>query len=177
MKRFTPSRLMKFSGGGMLVAITMAMHGFGMLTVVRITNGLKHCFEPNPSLKSGLFTIILASWMIMLVHLTEVAVWAVFFLWKGAFPNHSVAYYFSLNEYTTVGSNLGLPLRWRLLEGMIATAGLLTFFAWSTGVLLTLVQEFQDQQMQLFKQRHEERRNKTATLPSQRAASRGPEQS
>jgi len=39
-----------------------------------------------------------------------------------------------------------------LLEGMIATAGLLGF-AWSTGVLLTLAQEFQDQQMQWLKAR------------------------
>ena len=33
-------------------------------------------------------------------------------------------FYFALNEYTTVGSKFGLPREWRLLEGMIATAGL-----------------------------------------------------
>jgi voltage-gated potassium channel len=140
--------------GGTLVAITMAMHGSGMLLILRLTGALKQRFEPHPSFKSGLATLIVASWLIMLVHLTEVVVWAGFFLWKGAFPSHSLAYYFSLNEYTTVGSNFNLPLRWRLLEGMIATAGLLTF-AWSTGILLTLAQEFQDQQMQLLKRRRE----------------------
>ena len=88
----------------------------------------------------------------MLLHLTEVIVWALFFNWKGAFPNRSIAYYFSLNEFTTVGSNYNLPLRWRLLEGMLATAGLLTF-AWSTGVLFTLAQEFQEQHLQNRKQR------------------------
>jgi hypothetical protein len=36
---------------------------------------------------------------------------------------------------------------------MIATAGLLAF-AWSTGVLITLAQKFQDQQMELLKVRH-----------------------
>jgi hypothetical protein len=150
--------------GGLLVAITMAMHGLGMLTILRVSEGLKQRFEPKPSFGSGLFLLILASWMIMLVHLTEVAVWASFFLWKGAFPNHSLAYYFSLNEYTTVGSNFSLPLRWRLLEGMIATAGLLTF-AWSTGVLLTLAQEFQEQQMRLLKQKRERRRGQQAPAP------------
>ena len=60
----------------------------------------------------------------------------------------------SVFEYTTVGSNFNLPLHWRLLEGMIATAGLLTF-AWSTGILMTLAQEFQDQRMQWFQRRHE----------------------
>ncbi len=138
--------------GGTLIAITMALHGLGMLTILRITEGLKQRFEPNPTFVSGLFTLILASWMIMVAHLAEVIVWSGFFLWKGAFVNHSIAYYFSLNEYTTVGSDYNLPQRWRLLEGMIATAGLLTF-AWSTGVLLTLAQDFQDQQMRRLKEK------------------------
>jgi hypothetical protein len=36
---------------------------------------------------------------------------------------------------------------------MLATAGLLAF-AWSTGRLMTLAQEFQDRHLQLFKQQH-----------------------
>ncbi len=150
--------------GGMLVAVTMALHGLGMLTILRITEALKQRFEPNPGFASGLVTLILASWMIMVVHLTEVVVWAVFFLWKGAFPTHSLAYYFSLNEYTTVGSNFNLPQRWRLLEGMIATAGLLTF-AWSTGILLTLAQEFQDQQMRRLKDKRAKRAGQPSPAP------------
>jgi hypothetical protein len=55
-------------------------------------------------------------------------------------------------DYTTLGCDFNLLIRWRLLEGMIAVAGLLTF-AWSTGILLTLAQDFQDQELQLFKQR------------------------
>ncbi|MCX6926074.1 MAG: hypothetical protein NT154_23130 [Verrucomicrobia bacterium] len=147
--------------GGTLMAVTMAMHGLGMLTILRVNGALKHRFEPKPSFLSGLFILILASWMILLAHLTEVIVWAAFFLWKGAFANHSIAYYFALNEYTTVGSNYNLPRPWRLLEGLIATTGLLTF-AWSTGVLLTLAQDFQDQQMQILKQKREKRHLKQA---------------
>lgn len=141
--------------GGLLVAITMTMHGFGMMAVLRVNYSIKRWLEKKTGILAGLTPIILASWMIMLVHLIEVGVWAGFFLWKGAFANRSLAYYFSLNEYTTVGSNFNLPLHWRLLEGMIATAGLLTF-AWSTGILITLAQEFQDQRIRLFKQRHEQ---------------------
>jgi hypothetical protein len=150
--------------GGTLMAVTMAMHGLGMLTILRANGALKHRFEPKPSFASGLLILVLASWMILLVHLTEVIVWAAFFLWKGAFPNHSLSYYFSLNEYTTVGSNYNLPQHWRLLEGLIATTGLLTF-AWSTGVLLTLAQDFQDQQMLLLKQKREKRLLKQAPAP------------
>jgi voltage-gated potassium channel len=147
--------LEQIAWGGMLIAVTMAMHGLGMLTILRINTALKQRFKPNPTFTSGLSSLILASWMIMLVHLVEVMVWTGFFVWKGAFPTHSIAYYFSLNEYTTVGSDFNLPQRWRLLEGLIATAGLLTF-AWSTGVLLTLAQDFQDQQMRRLKRRREQ---------------------
>ena len=77
-----------------------------------------------------------------------------FFQWKHCFPNFSTAVYFSFLEYTTVGSEFNLPLKWRLLEGMIATAGLLAF-AWSTGVLLTLATAFQEQQLRLLNERRE----------------------
>jgi hypothetical protein len=153
--------------GGILVAITMAMHGLGMLAVLRVNTRLKWRFAQSRSFVAGIGILILASWMILLVHLVEVVVWAGFFYWKGAFGNASTSYYFSLNQYTTVGSSLGLPLHWRLLEGMIAAAGLLTF-AWSTGVLLVLAQEFQDQQMASFKQR------RTKTTMADRQASEKP---
>jgi hypothetical protein len=55
-------------------------------------------------------------------------------------------------KYTTLTSEYNLPQRWRLLGGIIGTAGLLTF-AWSTAVLMTLAGEFQNQQMDRIRQR------------------------
>jgi hypothetical protein len=138
--------------GGVLVAITMTIHGFGMPVILRFQDAWHGSFERHPSFARGIAGLILASWAILLVHLLEVVVWAAFFVWKGALPTKSLAYYFSLNEYTTVGSAYSLPSRWHLLEGMIAMAGLLTF-AWSTGILFTLAQDFQEQQVQLRKLR------------------------
>jgi len=40
--------------GGLLIAITMAMHGFGMLTVVRANGALKERVERTPSFSRGL---------------------------------------------------------------------------------------------------------------------------
>jgi len=142
--------------GGFLMAVTMAIHGFGMLLVLRVNHSFKHQLESGNNMFTGLAPVILASCMILLVHLIEVLVWSSFFVWKNAFANGSVSFYFSLNEYTTVGSHFNLPLRWRLLGGMISSAGLLAF-AWSTGVLIALAREFQDQQMDLFKKRHQKK--------------------
>ena len=146
-------RLEEILWGGLLMAVTMALHGSGMLLVLRANHAVKRWFESKKGFVAGLSPVIFATCMIMIVHLTEVAVWAGFFIWKGVFPNRSMSFYFSLNEYTTVGSSISLPLKWRLLEGLIATAGLLTF-AWSTGVLFTLAQAFQNEQMELFKERY-----------------------
>ena len=49
--------------------------------------------------------------------------------------------YHALVNYTTLNSGY-LPQRWHLLEGLLAIAGLLTL-AWSTGILYTLIQDFQ----------------------------------
>ena len=150
--------------GGLLIAITLTMHGFGMLLTVRASSALKERLEGPQSFVLGMGVIILASWMIIVVHLFEVGVWARFFHWKEAVASSnssvSLCYYFALMDYTTLGSNYNLKIEWRLLEGMIAIAGLLTF-AWSTGVLLTLAQEFQDRQLQFLKQRRDKRQLKS----------------
>jgi len=138
--------------GGLLMAITMATHGSGILMVLRVNHYIKMRLGTKTGLFVSLFPVILASCLILLIHLFEVLIWATFFVWKGVFYNQSLSFYFSLNEYTTVGSDVSLPLHWRLLEGLIAITGLLTF-AWSTGLLISLAQDFQDQQIALFKRR------------------------
>ena len=141
----------EISWGIGLVALTMGVHGFGMLWTLRFDSAFKARFGRRPSFVAGMSNIVLASWLLVFVHIVEVMMWAAFFQWQDCFPNFSTANYFALNEYTTVGSSLRLPEHLRLLEGMISIAGLLAF-AWSTGVLLTLAREFQAQQMQRYEQ-------------------------
>jgi hypothetical protein len=160
--------------GGLLTAVTLALHGMGMLYVVRMHGALKERFEKTPSFTTGMFVLIICAWTILLAHLLEVLAWAGFFLWKGAVntgsdvvpvANSSLCYYFALLDYTCLGSNYNLKQNWRLLEGGISMAGLLTF-AWSTGVLMTLAQDFQDTQMQLIKQKRAKHHPKPSPAPS-----------
>ena len=136
--------------GGLMIGLTMAVHGIGMLLILRFNRELHKRLEKRNGVIYRLMPIVLASCLIMFVHLFEVMLWAAVFLWRGAFENISLAYYFSLNDYTTVGSKFSLPIHLRLLEGMLATAGLLTF-AWSTGVLISLAREFQEQGMEVIR--------------------------
>ncbi|HET7003378.1 MAG TPA: hypothetical protein VFI33_18775, partial [Puia sp.] len=116
-------------------------HTFGMLLVLRMNEYLKSTIDKKTGFMAGLIPIMLASCLILLIHMIEVVIWAIFFYWKGAFANVSIAYYFALNEYTTVGSKFNLPIQLRLLEGIISCAGLLAF-ALSTGILFRLATTF-----------------------------------
>jgi hypothetical protein len=130
--------------GVVLIAVTMAIHAVAMPTTQLASGRLWVLRSSHESFRHDVLVLLAASWMIVVTHLLEVVVWAAFFYLRDAFPSASAAYYFSLLQYTTVGSDLTLPDRWRLLGGMIAMAGLLTF-AWSTTVLLALAQRVQDE--------------------------------
>jgi lysylphosphatidylglycerol synthetase-like protein (DUF2156 family) len=133
--------------GIVLIAITMTIHAFGMLVTVAAGDSLQRRHRARQGFFANTHVLIVTSWIIVFVHLTEVAVWAGFFVWRDAMPSMSAAYYYSLFQYVTVGSDATLPIHWRLLGGLIGMAGLLTF-AWSTTVLLTIAQRFQDTQRQ-----------------------------
>jgi multisubunit Na+/H+ antiporter MnhG subunit len=139
--------------GSLLVAITMAIHGTGMFGILRISDLLKERFAPMESFLSGLGLVILASLLIVVTNVVEVIVWASFFLLQGAQPNHSVAMYNALLNYTTLQAGY-LPQHWRLLEALLGMAGLLTV-AWSTSILYMLAQSFQDTQLRKRRRKRE----------------------
>jgi len=126
-----------------LIAVTMALHAAAMPATRSAAARLWTRWPPVRGPFGGVPVLVVASWMIVLAHLVEVIVWSAFLLWRGALGNAPDAFYFALCQYVTVGSDLSLPDRWRLVGGMISMAGLLTF-AWSTAVLLTLVQRLED---------------------------------
>jgi len=144
--------------GGLLLAMTIVIHGIGMLLTVRAADSIKETTKEARSRfpGMGLVVLIIAAWMIILVNLIEVAMWSGFFIWKHAQPSIFSAFYNAMLNYTTLQAGY-LPLRWRLLEGMLGMAGLMTF-AWSTSILFSLAQEYMDQALLLARQRREKRR-------------------
>jgi len=132
--------------GLVLIAVTMMIHAIAMPATLAACAAFGRRSPAGGSFFGGVRVLLLGSAMIATTHLLEVIVWGGFFYAGGAFPTASSAYYYALLQYTTVGSGLSLPDRWRLLGGMIAMAGLLTF-AWSTAVLLTLAGRFQAERL------------------------------
>jgi hypothetical protein len=72
-------------------------------------------------------------------HLTQIALWAVAFLLCGEISGFEKAFYFSAQNYTSLGyGDVLLSDRWRLLGPLEATNGLL-FFGLSTALLFAIV--------------------------------------
>jgi voltage-gated potassium channel Kch len=82
--------------------------------------------------------IRLAAWMVLL-HLIEITVWALFYVWKHAMPELQSALYFSAVTYTTTGyGDLVLPKEWQLVGAVEALTGIL-MCGWSTGFFFAVV--------------------------------------
>ena len=76
---------------------------------------------------------------LLLLHLAEAVVWALFYWLVGGLPDLESATYFSLTSYTTVGyGDVVLPEPWRLLGPLEAAVGVL-MLGWSTGVIVAVI--------------------------------------
>jgi hypothetical protein len=93
-------------------------------------------------------SIRLSGWLILL-HLFEITVWALFYLWRNAITDLQSALYFSAVTYTTTGyGDVVLPQEWRLHGGVEALTGIL-MCGWSTGFFFALVIRVYDAQTRL----------------------------
>ena len=82
--------------------------------------------------------ICLAAWMILL-HLVEIAAWALCYVRADAMPDLPSALYFSAVTYTTTGyGDLVLPADWRLVGAVEALTGIL-MCGLSTGVFFAVM--------------------------------------
>jgi hypothetical protein len=132
--------LEEVSWGVAVVALTMAIHGLGVVATLLVGEAMQRRVG-RTTVPSAIGKLVVVTWLLVTIHLFEVVVWALILRGIDAFPNLSMATYYTLMQYTTVGSDLPVPGRWRLLGGMIAIAGLLTF-ALSTSVLFAMAQQF-----------------------------------
>ena len=65
-------------------------------------------------------------WWLVLLHLAEISIWGLFYLWRGCLPNAESAFYFSRVTYTTLGyGDVVLVKPWRLLGPVEGLMGVL----------------------------------------------------
>jgi voltage-gated potassium channel Kch len=119
-----------------LLASNVVIHAYGVTSAIR---WLQRQVIASERLWpwSRLF-IRLAAWIILL-HISEVTVWAAVYTAIGAMPGLQEALYFSAVTYTTTGyGDLVLPQDFRLVGAVEALTGIL-MCGWSTGFFFAIV--------------------------------------
>jgi len=110
--------------GATLVAITVAVHAAGFSLV--LTHLLKVHAAPPTQAWPIVWLLVRVTWLLLLIHSIEIAVWAMFFVWKDCLPDAESAFYFSGVTYATLGyGDLVLPKDWRMLAPIEGLTGIL----------------------------------------------------
>ena len=122
-----------------LTAITVIIHGAGALASGRRVAGLLTGRKDRPGRLAAELLMAQLVGALLLLHIAEALVWALFYVLAGALPDVETAAYFSLTSYTTVGyGDVVLPEAWRLLGPIEAAVGVL-MLGWSTGILVVAI--------------------------------------
>ncbi len=118
---------------------TIVIHGFVVHTIVM---GLRRNLQRgllgariwvNMAFISGVTLLALAG------HLVEIVLWGYVLDASGAVANISAAIYSSAGSYTTSGSDIVLPPRWKLMGPFEAVTGML-MFGLSTAFIFAVIQ-------------------------------------
>jgi len=121
-----------------LVGVTVLVHAGGLAALLRAL------IKSHALLLTNFWPI---AWLLVrltvaliLIHLTEIAVWGLFYLGTGCLPDAESAFYFSGVTYTTLGyGDLVLPTPWRMLGPIEGLTGIL-MCGLSTGLFVAVLE-------------------------------------
>jgi hypothetical protein len=119
-----------------LMALCVTIHAGGVAAALR---RLRLVVETPRGFWGETWVFIRITAWIILLHLGEISVWGIVYVWRGAMPDLASGLYFSAVTYTTTGyGDLVLPESWRIVGGVEALTGIL-MCGWSTGFFFAIV--------------------------------------
>lgn len=140
--------------GAIILVLMVLLHGFGLHKILvrfkradlRLRRGRPHLGRAGVLFASSVFRMLS-------LHILEIFFWATALVALGLVPRPADAVYFCANAYTTLGyGTVDLDPLWRNISPIIAISGLFTL-AWTTGLMVSMVQNY----LQLIEKLEEER--------------------
>jgi hypothetical protein len=105
-----------------LVATTVMIHAAGL--GILLSHALQSRERPDTRFWPVTWLLIRVAWLLILIHLVEIAIWALFFWWEKCLPDAESSFYFSGVTYATLGyGDLLLPKEWRMFGPLEALTG------------------------------------------------------
>jgi hypothetical protein len=116
--------LLKLSIAWFLLALTVMIHAAGLAAVSRRLLG--STWMPDTRFWPVTWLLVRVAWQLIVLHLVEIVLWALFFWWQKCLPDMESSLYFSGVTYATVGyGDLVLPMEWRLFGPIEGLTGIL----------------------------------------------------
>ena len=111
---------------GLIVSVCLLLHVAGLLLMAEwLLQRREYLARKGARIRYAILMFLLFTG-IMLLHICETAMWAVFYYTRGLFQDLETSLYFSLTSYTTIGyGDVLLPQRWRLLGALEGISGVL----------------------------------------------------
>jgi hypothetical protein len=137
-----PNPIIETILGVIWLTLVILIHGIGIQKINRQFTDLwaRVTIETQHWKINIILAVVIAS--LTMLHLVETIFWALPIYALSMVPTWADAYFFVLENYTTLGAgNVKLPESWRLLGPIIAMSGVFTF-GWTTGVLVSTMSEF-----------------------------------
>jgi hypothetical protein len=120
-----------------LTALCVIVHAIGMTTLLRWVSGWVKRVDVRFWFTTWM--LVRAAGWIILLHLFEIAIWALFYARGHGMPDLHSAFYFSAVTYTTTGyGDLVLPYEWQWVGGIEALTGIL-MCGWSAAFFFVVV--------------------------------------
>jgi len=112
-----------FLSACVLAFLTVATHATGIGVLLRRLMRSDSLPTILPLIARLLLEIV---WWLVLLHLAEISIWGLFYLYRGCLPDAETAFYFSGVTYTTLGyGDVVLAKPWRLLAPVEGLMGVL----------------------------------------------------
>jgi hypothetical protein len=118
---------------------TIVIHGFVVHTIIIALRRNVQRGVLGLRLWVNLTFVMSATVLALFGHLAEIALWAFVLELSGAVADLRTAIYSSAGSYTTSGSDIVLPLQWKLLGPFEAVCGMLVFGV-STAFVFAVIQ-------------------------------------
>lgn len=123
----------------LMVALTVTVHFFGLLTLRHVLRHTDMRFRPQASIRGGGGLLMVAVFGIFAIHTIEIWLYAVLFFGLGALNDFESALYFSTVSFASLGyGDIVLSAQWRMVGAIEAANGLI-LFAWSTAFLMSVM--------------------------------------
>ena len=121
-----------------LLALTVTIHAAGLSAMLRYGSTLL----PSTGFWPMTRLLVWVAWWLLILHLSEISVWALFYWWQECLPDAESSFYFSGVTYSTLGyGDLVLPQEWRMLSPVEGLTGIL-MCGLSTGYFFVVVSRF-----------------------------------